>query len=358
MGTGLQHWDRLAVASWRPLSAPAMVRAWWEHMRPADAELRLIAVWEGDELAGLAPLVRVGRRYSWAGGQVMSGEPLARPGREQALAEAVAAELTTTGPRPVSIELETFESSPSWSTLLCRAWPKPRMLLDRRHRVVSVPRVDLDEDGFDGWMRDRTSKFRRDIKRRRRRLEEAGGSLRITDLSSLRDDVAELLRLHLDRQREESVFGLPGATEMLVATGEALLPEGRFRLVCVDFDGKMIGGLLLYAAGPLWSAFVSGFDDEFAVYSPNLVSILRVIEEIGESGERCLSLGAGGQSYKYRFATGEEELARHYLVPVAPRSIGALARRAIGDRLREIGARRGDPARRPQTAGSAPTLQC
>lgn len=331
---GLEPWDELACALDRPLAAPALARAWWDHMRPPDAELRLLTVGEGEELAGVLPMVRLGRHYSWAGGQLMPGEPLARPGLERQVAAVLAAELAAARPRPLSVELEIQDDSPPWSTLLCEAWPKP--LFDRVHRVVALPRVDLGEDGFEGWMAARTSKFRRDVKRRRRRLEEAGGSLRFSDAASLRADVAELIRLHLIRHHEESVFSHPGAAAALVDVGAALLPRGRFRLVCTELDGRMIGALLLFAAGSGPSAFVAGYEEEFGEYSPVPISLVEVLEDMQARGERTLSLGAGGQSYKYKFATGEGSLTRHYLVPASPRSVGSLAKIALGDRLRAL----------------------
>lgn len=336
MGAGLQSWDRLAVAVQRPLSAPAVVGAWWQHLRPEGAELRLITAWEGDELAGLAPLVRIGHRYSWAGGRAMSGEPLAQPGREQGVAEAVAAELASAHPKPLSIELEIFESSPDWATLIRRAWPKPRMLLDRHHRVVSVPRVELDASGFEGWMKGLNGKVRGDVKRRRRRFEEAGGSMRFADTSSLRSDVDALLRLHRERH-ETSVFCAPGSAAMLVEIGETLLDDGRFRLACVELGGQVIGSQLLFAAGPRVSGLMSGYDDAFRRFAPNLIGIPFTVEDMAAHGFRTMSLGSGGQGYKYKFATGDEDLVRHYLAPVGPRGIGTLVGRVLGDRARTIG---------------------
>ena len=334
MGDAWQGWDRLACSSDRPLAAPAIVGAWWARMRPPGAEMRILTIWEGEEMVGVLPLVRVGRRYSWAGGQVMPGEPLARPASRDRVARALAAELSRLRPRSLSIELvEIQDGAPSWSSLLSDVWPKPRLLFDRVHQVVAMPRVDFDEGSFAGWMAARSSKFRRDVNRRRRRLEEAGGTLRFSDPESLRDDVAELIRLHLGRQHEESAFSHPGAQEMFVDIGQELLPAGRFRLVCAELDGRMIGALLLFAAGSGPSAFASGFDDEFGDLSPVMVSFVRVLEDMAERGEQSLSLGAGGQPYKYRLATGEDELVRHYLVPVGPRSVGSLVGSAIRDRL-------------------------
>jgi len=332
----LEQWDKLACALDRPLMAPAILRAWWEHMRPEGAELRLIAVSDGEELVGFVSIVRFGRSYSWAGRPLIPGEPLAKPGLEAEVAAAIAADLAAARPRPLGIEFEIQGDSPEWASLLCGAWPKPRRLLDRVHGAVKLPHLAFDEGGFDAWMQCQSANFRKDMKRKRRRLEERGASLRFSDLSSLRGDIEALIRLHLSRQDEPSVFEAPGAAEMLHDVGTALIPEGRFRHVCVDLDGRVIGCLLVLAAGSGPSAFVSGFDEEFAELSPNMVCFMQVIEDMAARGERWFSLGSGGQRYKFRFANGEGELARHFLLPLAPRSVGSLAISALGSRTRSL----------------------
>ena len=331
-----RQWDRLAIAAERPFTAPVVVAAAWRHMAPADAELQLIAVRQGEELVGLAPLSRVGRRYSWAGGQVMPGGPLARSGLEREVAAAIAGELAGRRPLPLSIEFELFGTRPHWSRLLRDGWPRSRRLLDRTHGTVAVPIVELADGGFDAWLEGLKGKVRGDVRRRRRRLEEAGGSLRFSDPSSLRRDVDELLRLHLDRH-QSSVFEQPGAGPMLNEIGEALLGEDRFRLACVEIDGRIVGAQLQLGAGSRLTGFLSGYDEEFGRFAPNLVGILFLLEDLSERGGRTMSLGSGGQAYKYQFANSEEDLSRHYLLPLGPSGVGALALMAIRDRLPAVG---------------------
>ena len=56
------EWDQLAVENGLPMMAPACVLAWRRHLAPALAEFRAITVFEGSQLAGLAPFYRDGRR--------------------------------------------------------------------------------------------------------------------------------------------------------------------------------------------------------------------------------------------------------------------------------------------------------
>src|SRR4051794_17582534 len=48
-------WDELAVSTASPYSAPAWMLAWWRHVAPARAQLRLVFSFDGSDLVGVAP---------------------------------------------------------------------------------------------------------------------------------------------------------------------------------------------------------------------------------------------------------------------------------------------------------------
>src|SRR5215208_3358659 len=88
------EWDALAVAAGRPFSAPVWMLAWWEHLAPPEAALRLVLVREGDSLLGVVPChlastaTRVPVLRLLGAGFTARMEPLARPGRESEVARA------------------------------------------------------------------------------------------------------------------------------------------------------------------------------------------------------------------------------------------------------------------------------
>ncbi|MGV1050246.1 MAG: hypothetical protein ACOYD4_17165, partial [Solirubrobacterales bacterium] len=87
-----EEWDRLATGAGESFSAPGWALAWWRHVAPAGAGLRLVVVRDEGELVGVAPLwaVRAGSRssrYEALGGRLASpAGPLAAPGREPEVA--------------------------------------------------------------------------------------------------------------------------------------------------------------------------------------------------------------------------------------------------------------------------------
>lgn len=310
------EWDELAVRGERPFSAPAWPLAWWESLRPGGAEMRLVLVHDGDDLVGVVPLFCARRIYAPLGGGTAPVEPLARPGLEREVAAAARAALAQALPRPASVEIETHGSSPDWAGLLGAAWRNGRGAWRWARSETPVPRVDLGA-GFDDWLRAKSSSFRREAKRKRRKLEQAGGSFRFATAESLEGDVGAFMRLHRRRLAGQGGSSLTddGVERMLISVGRELLGGGRFRLLCIDLDGEPIAAQLLLAAGREVSAWNSGFDEAQAKLSPSMQCIVEALRDASERGERTMSLGPGGQDYKYRLSNGEDSLSSHVLVP-------------------------------------------
>jgi CelD/BcsL family acetyltransferase involved in cellulose biosynthesis len=314
---GLQEeWDGLAVQSERPFAAPAWALGWWDNLRPDGARLRLVLVQEGASLVGIVPLYCSKRSYAPLGGGMAPVEPLARVGLEQQVAEAAQAALAEASPRPATVEVEAHGSSPDWAVLLGEAWGNGRGAWRWTRLETQVPRVDLGES-FDDWLGAKSSSFRREMKRKQRKLEQAGGAFRFATAESLERDIHAFMRLHLRRlagQGGSSLRG-DGVERMLIAVGRKLLPGGRFRLLSIDLDGEPIAGQLLLAAGREVSAWNSGFDEAHAKLSPSMQCIVEALRDASERGERTMSLGPGGQDYKYRLSNGEDSLNSRVLVP-------------------------------------------
>ena len=183
---------------------------------------------------------------------------------------------------------------------------------DRRPRFPA----STSASGFEDWLEAKSPSFRREMKRKQRKLKEAGGSFRFATGESLERDIRTFMRLHRQRLAGKGGSSLTaaGVERMLIAVGKELLAHGRFRLLCIDLDGEAIAGQLLLAAGREVSAWNSGFDEAHAKLSPSMQCIVEALKDASERGERTMSLGPGGQDYKYRLSNGEDSLNAQVLV--------------------------------------------
>jgi CelD/BcsL family acetyltransferase involved in cellulose biosynthesis len=326
------EWDALAVEAQRPYSAPAWLLAWWRHAAPGDPLLRVVVARDGDRIVGVAPLFAARWHGVWAYSLLGTHttwriEPLAAPGREEEVAQAVCQALAAARPYPDLIHLEGVPALSPWPELLRRHWPvRPAWRHDRP--VTPAPTLALGADDLDGWLKGKSSNFRQQMRRMRRKLEKEGAVFRIAETpEEVERDLSEFIRLHNARWdwRGGSMSLTPGSDAMLREAGRELVGKGRFRLVTITLDGRVINAQLHVAAGGEVSYWNGGFDDEFAPFKPSFVGLLHAIGDALERGDVRFDLGPGAQDYKYRLADSEDLLERVTLIPPGPRYLAARA---------------------------------
>ena len=316
------EWDALAEAAGRPYCAPAWLLAWWRQVAPRSARLRLVVVRDEQGLVAIAPFYAARWRGLWAysllGTNVSSRvEPLARAGQTEIAARAIATALADADPPPAVVQLYGVPVDSRWPALLAAAWPGGAPFIDRR-AGVAAPTVTLGNGDVDAWLAQRSSNFRSQMRRFRRRLVEAGAVFRETeDPAEIEGDLAEFERLHrlrFDKRGGSDAFPA-GAGQMLVDAARDLIPKRRLRLAMIEVDGRAVAAHLFVAAGGEVSFWNTGFDDAYAQLRPSYVGLVDAVAAGFEGGYARLDLGAGAQDYKYRFADGEDQLEWTTLIP-------------------------------------------
>lgn len=311
-------WDALAVQTGRPFCCPAWMMAWWRHVAPAGAQLRVIAVFDGQELVGLAPFFAdrgwggVVRYRLLSSGTSARLDVLARPGREPDVGEAIARCLTEAEPRP---DVVTFEGTPAaspWPALLCRAWTGAGRWTAHRQFAQPAPYVDLQGSmSYTEWLASKSANFRQSTRRRQRQLHARGAVVRLCeDTAALAPGLDAFARLHRLRwsTRGGSAVLDAGVERMLAEAGPRLLADRRLRLWSVELGGQAISAHLFLSAGGETSYWLGGFDTAWESVQPSLSTLRAALEHAFASGDRRFDLGPGGQPYKYRFASAAEPI--------------------------------------------------
>jgi CelD/BcsL family acetyltransferase involved in cellulose biosynthesis len=318
---------------------------------PRDADLRIVVAREGDRLVGVAPFFverssgRLARYRVLGAGTSMRGEPVAARGEEARAGAAFARALGAARPSPDQILFEGIPSSSPWPRLLAAAMPGDRG--PRIHVDVARPAPTLRLEGrtYAAWLAGQSRNFRGQMGRARRQLEARGAVLRITDAEGerRRRDIQTFVQLHHAR------WEWRGGSAVLDARVERMLDEVasnlgplRFRLWMIEIDGRPISAHAFVCAGGEVAYWLGGFDDEWARQRPSMVTLLRSVEHAFACRDTRIDFGGGDQSYKYRFADGEDVLEWVTLVPWGPRYLAARASllprhgyRLVSDRLSE-----------------------
>jgi CelD/BcsL family acetyltransferase involved in cellulose biosynthesis len=336
-------WDRLAVAQATPLCAPGWMLSWWRHMAPPDSQLRVVAIRDQDRLIALAPWFvdrgegsRVDVRF--LGAEISDRvDVLCLAGREREARKALLAAITQIRPRPDLVSFEAVSARSEWSRHLARGAPR---LARYRNSLLPAPSVTLPAGSPEQWIAGRSSNFRSQMRRMRRKLAERGGQVRqIVDVDELEPAVDALLRLHLARWQDRAPSGLAraGVRELLHEAAVTLGPD-RLRLWAVEIDGEPISVQLFHAAGDEVKYWNGGWMEQHADLKPAMLAILAALEDAIARGERRLDLGAGTHEYKLRFADADDPLTWGGLIVRNqrwPRTRAELAPRVMRFRVKQ-----------------------
>jgi len=324
----LDAWDALAAAAGRPFSTPTWLLAWWRCVAPTRARLFVVAVFDGEEMIGLAPYHLV--RDTAGGGLVRCRplgvgscarvEPLAAAGREIDVAIALTSVLAATRP---AIGVMTFEGSPPqtpWPRLLADAWPGSRRPWLGFQTTKAALSLELQDGDFDTWFANRSKHFRKSMRKQRRDLDAAGGAFRLATPERAEADLETFARLHHGRWSERG--GSEALNDRVQAALSAAAPtmvrDGRMQIWTLEVEGRPAAASVVFAAGEELGYWLTGFDEDFAALSPARLSVLHVIEDAFERGAARVDLGEGLFPYKRRFSENIEELEWRWLVPPGP----------------------------------------
>jgi CelD/BcsL family acetyltransferase involved in cellulose biosynthesis len=309
-------WDELAVASSLPLCAPGWMLAWWRHLAPPGAGLRIVAVRDGEELIAIAPWFvqhsdrgRVDVRF--LGAQLSDRvDILCRSGEEREVARALRGALATLRPRPHLVAFEAVPAGSLWTRRLAGGWSGRLRYGRYRNSAYPAPAVTLPSGPPEAWLAGRSSNFRGQMGRLRRRLEKQGGAVRqISDPAEVAGAISTLLELHASRWEGRADSGLtrPGVGEHLRDAAAALGPD-RLRLWAAEVEGELISVQLFLAAGSEVKYWNGGWSEARADLKPSMLTILAALEDAIARGEQRLDLGVGSHPYKLRFANSEDTL--------------------------------------------------
>jgi CelD/BcsL family acetyltransferase involved in cellulose biosynthesis len=255
-----------------------------------------------------------------AAGMAEPLEALSAPGMEGEVAAACATALAGATPRPALLQFDRITASSDWPERIRSAWPGRRRPAVRRSHHAPAPALSLEYEDFDAWMKTKSRNFRSQVGRSRRKLDAAGGRFRTSTVEELSTDLEALARLHFGRWAHrggaESVNA--GIRRMLAVAGRELIPQGRFRLWCLDVAGETVSAHLFVAAGDELAYWLGGFDERFAKEHPGLITLVVAIGDALAREDARVDLGPGGQDYKYRLADSEERLELVSLIPPGP----------------------------------------
>ncbi len=323
----VDEWSQLAESLQKPLADPSWLLSVWRHTRRSkDTLLRIVCVLGGDgSLLALLPLSGdpspLGYRYRLLGSGVATDCDLLvrRPATEPIL-EAAARGLAGLTPAPSVVLFEETDADSPYVGDLSRLWPGrgARLFTDY---TQPVPHVVVEEGGFDEWFASKSRNFRSTIRRQTRKLEDIGATFHtVSDPHDWVEEIGNFADLHRSNWAARGGSGVvtEGVPEALVSAATDLGPRGKLFLHKIVVDGASIASSIFFASGQNHIYWLGGYDERFSQFKPGFLAVFAGIRHAIEAGGQVISLGIGGQDYKYRFAN-ETQFANWYsLVPASP----------------------------------------
>lgn len=289
--------------------SPTWLRSWWE-VFGQGRELLLLAVRQGGELVGVAPLMREGERLAFAGDTRVCDymDFTAAQGREEAV---IAAVLRALGEEPWQ-ELSLWGLRGSSPTLeaLSRLCPGLGLRMERELEDVS-PAIDLPAD-WEEYLRGLGKKDRHELRRKMRRLAE-GGEVGLEVLSSPEEVAAamdDFLRLHSAARPDKAAFMTAEMARFFRRVVVALAGEGTVRMFFLTLNGLRAAAVLCFQNEDELLLYNSGYDPAYSALSVGIVSKAMALRWALEAGLRRFDFLRGAEPYKYDLGARDREVYR------------------------------------------------
>ncbi|HEY8740664.1 MAG TPA: GNAT family N-acetyltransferase [Candidatus Dormibacteraeota bacterium] len=292
--------------------------AWWRELG-GDADLHLLAFRHQDRMVGLAstyrkqaggfPVVRFG------GGLEVTDYTgfLVEGGYEEAVGRAFL-EHCLESPGLV-LDLHFLRSDGVTLAALTQAARD----MDRRYNIENEevsPRITLP-GAFEAYFATLRKKDRHELRRKRRRLEDAGGwTVKESDAASLEEDLEAFFRLHAASTRAKADFLTPDVQRFFRHICLHLLEEGWLCLRLLVHQDRPVAAVLGFVYGNKLLLYNSGYEPGMLSLSPGLVLMSEEIRLAIEAGLEELDFLRGDEKYKYDLGATDVDLV-HLTVELA-----------------------------------------
>jgi len=287
-----------------PFVLPAWMKVWWQE-RGAGAELYLGAIRQGEDIIGIAPLTVNKETASFVGSTDVCDylDFVIAPGREEDFFGALLDDLRGKGVN--HLDLRPLRPD---STVLSHLVNTAR---NQGYEVTCRPEdVSLELDlppTWDEYLAVLTAKQRHEIRRKLRRLSEAGKvEHRCIEASREVGDYLDIfLRLFSLSQDEKASFMNPKMQSFFRSLAKAMAEIGLLRLGIIQLDNVPAAMTIGFDYNDSHYLYNSAYDPQFSHLSVGLLCKVLCLKESIEKGRKKWDFLKGGEPYKYQLG-GQE----------------------------------------------------
>ncbi|MCI0776876.1 MAG: GNAT family N-acetyltransferase [Chloroflexi bacterium] len=292
-----------------PFQHPSWQRVWLEEFQDGR-DLLLLAVRDGEELVGVAPLLRDGEALTLVGHYSICDymDFVVAEDRCREVFEAILAGLQDEAWS--RLELRGLREGSTTLTALPQAAESRGMTVQQEEEAVA-PRIELPGD-WEEYVSSLKKKHRHELRRKLRNLQGAG-DLELRTYTSPKDvelHLPVLLRFMVESREDKARFLSEQMGLFFHKATQALAEEGLIRLYELELDGKPVASVLCFDQGGQLYMYNSGYDPEYAPMSVGIVSKALCLQAAIADGKHRIDLLRGDEEYKYRLGAQNQQIYR------------------------------------------------
>jgi len=294
-----------------PFAVPAFQRAWLDHFQ-GDRRLQILTARDGERLIGVAPFIRDGSTAEFVGHFSICDymDVIVTPGFEAAFFAPIFERLADDG--AATIDLRGLRaSSPTIAAALAAA--QALGFEGRQEPEALAPCVGLP-GSWDEYLAGLSKKDRHELRRKLRRLGDAGGAVElkvVTDpdeSATLLDTLFRLMRL--SSHHKEEFLDRPRMQDFFRAVVPAMAREAMLRFYVLTFDAVPVAAVLNFDLGGTLYMYNSGYDPEYSHFAVGLMSKALLLKDAIENGRTCVDFLRGDEAYKYDLGGKDQQVYR------------------------------------------------
>lgn len=305
------EWEALAVADpeGSVFHGSRFLKAYWEEL--ASGDLRVALVDDGGRVTAAAAFELRDGVLTFLGGADVTDYlgPAGIPEERQRAAKELMSGLAGRADWEVA-DLRGLPRGGQWLPALREAAGEVGLGADIADDGVA-PFLSLP-GSFDAYLGRLGSKQRHEIRRKRRRLEEASSEVRIVDSTerTAAADVTRFVELHRLSRGRKGRFMVPGMELFFRRLADELLGDGTMRLAFLEADGRRLAAAVGFRWRDRFLLYNSAYEHSAASLAPGMVLLEELIRSSIDEGLRGFDFLKGDLSYKYRFGARPQRVGR------------------------------------------------
>ena len=285
-------WDCLFVL-------PGWLKAWWQAFG-SDRTPYLCSIRRRGELIGMAPLMVEGQTARLMGDTDVCDfqDAVVVPGREKAFFDSLFDHLKKQGIR--QLDLETVRADSTLYRHLAPAAADQPFEVDCQS-VDATMVLDLPAS-WDSYLQQLTGKQRHEVRRKFRRLDEAGQvkMLTVDAAANISSEMDTFLTLFKKNRSDKAQFMTEQMSSFFHTLATELASARILKLYFLMLDDVVVAAVMCFDYDETFLLYNNGYDQRYHSLSVGLLSKLFTLKESIRLGKKRYDFLKGTEDYKHR----------------------------------------------------------